>query len=553
MAKAVVLSINAKYVHSSLAVWILAASVLRYARISHDVKVVEANINQPADKIAAEVAAHNPDVVGISVYIWNAGKIPEILSLLRELLPGVVVVLGGPEASHNAQYWMEQRKPRHVDFVIRGEGERSFPALLDMLSERTDPGELPGVCRTLGDKMHICPEPMPHDDFIDPYTEEYFAALNGKIAYIETSRGCPFSCAFCLSGGSGVRFFPLDAVKARIYRLSKSDARTIKFVDRTFNCNPQRAYELFEYIISLDTDRCFHFEVAPDLFDGRTIKLLATAPPGRIQLEAGLQSFFEPALKASFRKSDLDAAQRNITALIRGGNIHIHVDLIAGLPYETLPDFENSFNLAYALGAHNLQLGFLKMLHGSALREREKSIIHGESPPYEIISSPWMSQDDLNLLRQTENALRQTYNKGRFLSSIRYVLSVSGMSALSLYRLLGMSAPNHGIPLERYAEQLYIILKSLPGISPDTLLEHMLCDWLAMVKGKNMPKFMKAVIEEADGRHRRKVAAIAQKTLGRATEKNQSAVLPSGRGVFVDSEQRDAVTGLYKLHFVEGP
>jgi len=372
MSRTVILAINAKYAHSSLAVWVLAESVRRYAEFPHDVRIAETNINQKVNEIADETASHMPDVVGISVYIWNAGMLPGLIKVLRERLPIAVFVLGGPEASHNAEYWLNHG----ADYVLEGEGERSFPALLDELSRSKS-----------GFAFHETQD-WPPDEYIDPYAEAYFAALNNRIAYIETSRGCPFTCAFCLSGSSGVRFFPLSAAKEQIRKLAASGARTIKFVDRTFNCNPGRAYELFEYVISLDTTRCFHFEVAADLFDARTLELLQTAPPGRIQLEAGLQSFYEPALKASSRRTDLSKAEENIRMLLRNGNIHVHVDLIAGLPHERLNDFKDGFDRAYALGAHTLQLGFLKLLHGSALREKATSIVFTKEPPYEIMSSP---------------------------------------------------------------------------------------------------------------------------------------------------------------------
>jgi len=545
MSKVVILAINAKYIHSSLSVWVLSEGVFRYARTAHDVEVVEVTIHHNDSDIAGLVEAHNPDVIGISTYIWNARKLPDLLNLLRERLPKAAFVLGGPEAAHNAQYWLDNG----ADFVLRGEGERSFPALIDMLADKRSPEPIPGLCQKQNGEIHITPEAGPIGDFIDPYSDAYFAGLGGRIAYIETSRGCPFSCAFCLSGGTGVRFMPLEAAKEQIRRLADSGARMIKFVDRTFNCNAQRAYELFEYIIGLDTKGCFHFEVAADLFDQPTLALLAAAPPGRIQFEAGLQSFYEPALKASSRQTDLEKAEENIRALLKAGNIHIHLDLIAGLPYEMLTDFMDSFDRAYRLGMHTLQLGFLKLLYGSVMREQWKSIVCAPQPPYEIISSLWLSPDDLNVIKHAENALQRTYNKGRFLSALRYALFASGLRPFSFYHALGQAAPNHGTQLEDYIGQLYTHCVKLPGVETDALLDHMTIDWLGMVKGKNMPTFLRAVKE--NDRLLRQVTAMAEDLLGRRIRRGEASVLRSGEGVFVDSEKRDPVSGLYQVHILE--
>jgi len=566
MKRVVLLAINAKFTHSSLSVWALAGGVSRYASIPHDVSIVEATIQQADSDIADQVTAFRPDVVGISTYIWNAGKLPGLLKLLRERLPEAVFVLGGPEASHNAEYWLE----RGADYVLKGEGERSFAELLDEL-ELCEAEDARNLITPTDANTEVRPLSTPKaasadihslstadistpadsrspDDPIDPYTDEYFAALGGRMAYLETSRGCPYKCAFCLSAGSGVRFFPLEFAKRQIDKLSQAGAKTIKLVDRTFNCDAARAYELFEYVIGMNTGSRFHFEVAADLFDERTLSLLGAAPPGRIQLEAGVQSYFEPALKAASRQTDHEKAERSIRALLKEGSIHIHVDLIAGLPYETLADFVEGFDRAYSLGAHTLQLGFLKLLHGSELRKQAESlgINYSEMPPYEILSSYWLSTDDILILKQAENALQHTYNKSRFLSSLEYTFSVSAAQPFELFHIIGEAAPNHGTDLSKYAEQIYGVLARLKGVDESVLCDRMVRDWLSMVKGKNMPGFLRN-----PDKRRAIVAEAAEEQLGRKVRRDESAILLSGEGVFVDSETRDPVTGLYKVHTIK--
>jgi radical SAM superfamily enzyme YgiQ (UPF0313 family) len=541
MSKVALVAVSAKYVHCTLSVWVLAAGVCEYARIPHDIEIIEANINQPVEEIAGRVANRAPDVVGISAYIWNAKVLPELIGLIKVCLPSAVIVLGGPEASYNAEYWLKTG----ADYVQRGEGERAFPAFLDCLSQNSYPENIPGLCYIKGGKFTANPENVYPDHWTDPYTDDFFASLGGRIAYIETSRGCPFKCTFCLSGGSGARFLPIDAAKNRLSRLSESGAGRIKLVDRTFNCDSQRAYNLFEYIIGLKKG-CFHFEVAPDLFDQKTISLLKTAPPGRVQLEAGLQSFHLPALEASSRKVDLQKSEDNIRKLLSGGNIHIHVDLIAGLPYETLADFKNSFERAWRLGAHTLQLGFLKMLHGSAMREKERSIIFSKEPPYEITQNPWLSEGDIKTLKIAENALQSTHNKSRFLKTLGYVLAVSGAAAFELFFTLGKAAPNHATPLENYAESLYKTFKNLPNIEDGKMRESMIYDWLSMVKGKNMPRFLRIPDNQ-----RELAAQAAQNYLGRRPGRHETALLPSGKRLFVDINDRHPVTGLYRVRPID--
>ena len=519
------LAVNTKYVHSSLAAWYLASGIATHCRQEHAVKIVEATINQSSEQIAALVIAQNPDVIGISTYIWNASLLPELCVRLRHGLPKAKIVLGGPEAAHNAAHWLE----RGADYVLRGPGEHRFAALLDALAE--DNTTIIDTTKT-----------------VDPYSSDYFHALGGRIAYIETSRGCPFRCAYCLSGESELRFIPLRAAKEQIAKLAFSGTRTIKFVDRTFNANLQRACEIWEYSLALGSDCRFHFEVAADLFDEKSMSLLSRAAPGRIQLEIGLQSFHEPALAAVRRKTDLTKVEKNIRRLLAPGNIHVHVDLIAGLPYETLAAFEQSFRRAYALGAHTLQLGFLKLLHGSKLRSDAESLglVYHKTPPYEIIRNPWMSESDFRYLKIAENALQHTYNQGRFLSTLDYVLSASQLSPLCLFRETGEAAFHEATPLDTYAAQLYQYFVSLPNVKAELLRDRMLCDFLRMTKGNSMPAFLKG-----HGKKQRQAVEFANEALARSICAKEAAVLSTGKGVYADSQKQNPVTGLYPLYFFD--
>ncbi|MCL2819654.1 MAG: B12-binding domain-containing radical SAM protein [Oscillospiraceae bacterium] len=556
MSKVVLLAINAKYVHSSLSVWVIAEGVSLYSRFPHDVNIVEATINQSCADIVSLVAPHKPDVIGISSYIWNAGMLSGLCTLLRERLPGVLIVLGGPEASNNIDYWLNNG----ADYVLQGEGEYTFPQFLDSLEK---PGQGDGSRQ--GDGSSVLPEAKinqlsnnkteepspclePSPCHVNPYTDAYFKSLNGRLSYIEASRGCPFECSFCLSAGSSVRFFPLDEIKMQILKLSKSDTKTIKFVDRTINCNPERAFKIIEYIIGLDTLCKFHFEAAADLFDDPTLSLLKTAPPGLIQLEIGLQSLHEPTVKAVARKTDTEKAMRNIHELVKMQNIHIHIDLIAGLPYETLMDFQNSFNRAYLLNTHTLQLGFLKLLYGSELRNNAAAlgIEYSSAPPYEIIQSKWLSIEDIITLKHVENALQNTRNKNRFLSVIHYVLTLMGQTPFSLMHSIGSNVPNHGTQLENYIIQLFNFFLKLPGVDESDLKDCFIYDWLSMVKGKNTPAFLKN-----DCEHRNYAAKSAEKTLGRKIRREEYAVLNSGSCIFVDSNSRSPVTGLYEVFIIK--
>jgi len=278
------------------------------------------------------------------------------------------------------------------------------------------------------------------------------------------------------------------------------------------------------------------------------LALLETAPPGRLQFEIGLQSFHEPALKATSRQTDIIKAEQNIRALMKMQNIHIHIDLIAGLPYETLADFQDSFDRAYVLNTHHLQLGFLKLLHGSELRTQAESfgIKYSPNPPYEILSSPWLSTDDIQTLKQTENALQHTRNKGRFLTTLEYALTTTGVKPFTLLNSLGAAVPNHATQLEDYVVQIYEFFIKQPGVDKNTLQDCLMYDWLAMVKGKNTPPFLKN-----ESAQRKYVAETAEKILDRKPRREEFAVLNSGKGIFVDNTNCNPVTGLYKVYYIQ--
>ena len=332
--KIVLCSINSKYIHSSLAVWYLLAAA-KQSGTDHEVKVVESTINSQVEDIVAAIIAEKPDAVGFSAYIWNIEYVRKAAHTLKLINSDIRIFLGGPEASYDAEELLEND---YIDWIIKGEGEASFIKLLKDNFSVPVKTVLSGPC-------------LP---YINPYTKEYMATLNGRIAYLETSRGCPFSCGFCLSGrDETVRFFDMEESKKNIILLANSGTKTVKFVDRTFNCNDKRAREIFEFIAlereegNIPQDVIFHCEVETDLFTQSTLDYLKTLPKGLFQFEAGLQSFNVETLKAVNRRTDMPKLVHNLKEIVSGGNIHLHIDLIAGLPYEDFDSFTRSFNQAY--------------------------------------------------------------------------------------------------------------------------------------------------------------------------------------------------------------
>ncbi len=540
--------LNAKYVHSSPAPWCLLAGVREYAP-NISAQVLEATINEKEEDVLARILQNKPSVVTFTCYIWN---ITETLSLARRIkavMPSVIIALGGPEVSYNAHEVLEACTD--IDYILSGEGEESVPAFLSCLEKGEEPTQqkVCGLC-TRGEIGLPC---VLGKDVPSPYTEEYISALGGRIAYLETSRGCPYSCAFCLSGRCGrPRYFSLEKAFENIILLSNSGTQTVKFIDRTFNANPAHANAILRFIldnygVKIPKGVCFHFELAGDILREETFALFEKAPSGAFQLEIGMQSFCEKTLSEVRRKTDTSVLKKNIQRLVAMRNMHVHIDLIAGLPFENLEIFSQSFNTAYALGADMLQLGFLKLLHGSAMREEPDNFPceFSKLPPYEIISTPWLSKQDIKALKCAEDALERIYNSGRFRLTAEYMLKTTGLTPFELYMQIG--AVPAKTTLDEYAQFIYEKCVDMPNVQKNLLRDALVCDILASNNTGRLPK----CLQIKDDLLRKAVIALAEnpETMPKKRIKRGVALLYGAKSaVFVDYTQKNPVTGRYLLH-----
>jgi hypothetical protein len=437
--------------------------------------------------------------------------------------------------------------------VITGPGEYAFAELCKRLDEDHDAGDIPGISfRREGRTVKNPPAPLPLT-IPSPFTKECLQSLKGRIVYAETSRGCPFGCSFCLSGADGgVTFLPINQAKETLLNAAASGARTVKLVDRTFNCNRDRAYELFRFLMEKHRERlfqnvCFHFEVAADLFDKETLLLLKSAPPGLFQMEAGLQSFHAKTLDACQRKTDLNKLCENIAFLLSGQNIHLHLDLIAGLPYEDFAAFGESVNRAILLRPHMLQLGFLKLLHGSRLWEQreEFGIINDPDPPYEVIRTGWLSFEDIGKLKQCEEALDKLYNSGKFRRSLDLIFRQSGIDPVDLFMQMGIIFSSHegNLSMDQTTELFFSCMQKLPNISKGALRDALAFDRLANDNTGRLPE----CLHISDARLAEALSALKRENA--PGTKLGACILYDGgeRLLWTDYASRNPVTGEYAV------
>ena len=488
-----------QYIHMPLAPFCLKKAVDE-ACPDVTTTICDLNINDTQEDLLARLMETQPDVLGISLYIWNRECAARLIRRVKALRPEIIVIAGGPEATFSVE---ETFREMPIDYLLRGAGEESLPALLKVITDGGDARAVPGCCFRLAEGLHTslpAPAPAPRSDL---YDEGWHTALNGRMAYVETSRGCPFQCAFCLSGNKEARdarqvqFMPAEEALELLIRIGNSGCDTVKLIDRTFNCHKARTMALLQGLIDAKQhgdigEVCYHFEVAADLFDDETLALLATAPAGLFQMEAGLQSFHGATLDACDRHTDMDRLVDRIQRILAPNNIHLHIDLIAGLPEEDFATFGRSFDQAFGLHPHQLQLGFLKFIHGSRLRMEKWGARFAPDPPYEVLSTPWMTYAELLRLHHAAEAVERIHNSGRFALAEELALE-TGVRPYDLYLLLGekMAARQGRWSLDNLTRLVYDAFLSL-GVDENALRDAMVLDRLATDNTGYLPPFLQA-------------------------------------------------------------
>ena len=418
--KFLLVAVNAKYIHSNPAVYSLYAySEDKYAQM---IDIVEYTINQRKEDILAGIYEKKPDAIGFSCYIWNWDLIGELLPDLAKVLPDTDIWLGGPQVSHNAAQVLEQY-PR-IKGIIVGEGEVTFREVMGKYERKDTQGfsDVAGLCLSSGYTKKREAEDFNRLPFIYHGTE----AFRNRIMYYESSRGCPYRCSYCLSSiDKTLRLRDIDLVKKELGFFLENKVPQVKFVDRTFNCAHEHAMAVWQYLYEHDNGITnFHFEIAADLISDEELELLKKLRPGQIQLEIGVQSYNEKTLQAIRRHMDVEKLEYVVSTIKKNHNIHQHLDLIAGLPYEDYRSFGKSFDRVYALRPDQLQLGFLKVLSGApiSLQTEEFGISYTERPPYEVLYTRWLSYEDVIRLKKIEEMVEMYYNSMQYVNTLEYLV-----------------------------------------------------------------------------------------------------------------------------------
>lgn len=471
MKKIVLTAIGAKFIHSSLALKYLSKFEGNDQR--HHLVLKEFTINQRVDFILEELFRQQPDVVLVSCYVWNIELVKQITPELKKILPKLVIALGGPEVSYEAEAYLS-RNPS-VDIIMRGEGELTFTALVNYLDGAG--GKLADIrgltFRQAKDIIStIAQEPLDLARLPFPYEDDDLEAME-KIIYYESSRGCPYHCAYCLSSvEKGVRFVPLDKVFRDLQRFLDANVRQVKFVDRTFNCNKAHTLAVWRYLAEHDNGITnFHFELTADLLDEELLAFLQPLRKGLFQFEIGVQSTNPQTVTAIRRTVNFDKLSQVVKRVHEVGNIHQHLDLIAGLPYEDYASFHRSFNDVYALEPEQLQLGFLKVLAGTYLanQAQEWGIIRRDYAPYEVLATHELPPEDMLRLKYVEEMVETYYNSGKFQHVLKDLIGREN-DAFVFYEGLAQYWQEHDLKYQSHSKNelcdiLYQYAQERPGFN----------------------------------------------------------------------------------------
>ena len=492
--KILLVACNAKYIHSNLAVYDLQAYASDYA---DHIVLKEYTINQQKDDIMRDIYLEHPDVVCVSCYIWNLSFVKELMADLIKILPGADFWAGGPEVSYDAEKFLTENS--EFKGVMVGEGEETFKELAGYYVEKNpqDLKDMTGICYRDGDQIIHNGWRQIMDLSSIPFIYKDLSEFKNRIIYYESSRGCPFSCSYCLSSiDKKLRFRDTETVKKELQFFIDNKVPQVKFVDRTFNCKHDHAMAIWKYINEHDNGVTnFHFEISADLLREEELQEMSTMRPGLIQLEIGVQSTNPDTIKAIHRTMDFEKLKGIVDRIHSFGNIHQHLDLIAGLPYEDYDSFRHSFNDVYALKPQQLQLGFLKVLKGSHMMEmcREYGIVYKTQEPYEVLSTKWLDYDHVLKLKTVENMVEVYYNSGQFQNTLEY-LEKFFPDAFSIYERLGSFYMEKGYGdishtrMRRY-EILLEFLEDMPEISMDQVKDQMVYDLYLRENLKSRPGF----------------------------------------------------------------
>lgn len=483
MKRISLIAINARFSHSCLALL-----RLKHAAFDPDaIKLSEYNINESACEIAADIVAAKPEAAGFSCYIWNIDHIIKVASIVKKVLPECLIVLGGPEVSFDCAAFMESSP--FTDIVIRGAGEVPFAHLTTCLTQGESIDSTPSAWIRTPQGIIETPKAESYDFASQPFLYDDLSAFENRMIYYETSRGCPFRCAYCMSAGEALSFLPLERVKRELEHFMRADVQQVKLVDRTFNHPDTRAQEIFSALMALkqkypDSTTNFHFEISASLLSEPTIALLSTAPKGLIQLEIGIQSTNDDTLHAVNRAHNTQKLLRNTATLCRPKNLNVYVDLIAGLPMETEESFARSFDDAYLTGADKIQLGFLKLLKGSRMRENaaQHGIVYTDHAPYEVLKTNSMTYQELRRLHLIEHVLDMLYNQRQAKKTLDLLIPAIE-SPFAFFDRFTHALENTGYfarPQKKQVlfEQLLEFAKR--QVNEDTLREALCFDWLCL-------------------------------------------------------------------------